>query len=402
MNRFFKVRLITAIMFLIILFAFSIFNICYSGKDTIQEIKNSIAEKSSLKDTISSIDNTVNDKVIYKNTFIETYGYLQKLMGKNEFSKFSVVKDTSGKMHYTYFAKAPNPVGVIADRVRKFSEEMEKQNTKLVYLMTPDKYIKGVTKFPKGIPYSYSNETADNFLNQLKKYNVDYIDFRENILKSGIPKDDLFFKTDHHWKVETSFWAFGELVEQLNKKYNMNLDENHYYRDKDNYNSIVYPKSFLGSMGRKTGILYGGIDDFTLIYPKFKTNYTYYTDSKSQKFELKGRFEESLILSYPFNADLDLMDGQSDKYFTYLLGNRPLVKIKNIENPDGLKVLFVKDSLIVPTAAFFSSVCSSIDMIDPRYYDGDILEYAKSHDYDFVFISVYPQNLTKEFFPFCE
>ena len=77
-------------------------------------------------------------------------------------------------------------------------------------------------------------------------------------------------------------------------------------------------------------------------------------------------------------------------------------KIKNIENPDGLKVLFVKDSLIVPTAAFFSSVCSSIDMIDPRYYDGDILEYAKSHDYDFVFISVYPQNLTKEFFPFCE
>ena len=65
MNRFFKVRLITAIMFLIILFAFSIFNVCYSGKDTIQEIKNSIAEKSSLKDTISSIDNTVNDKVIY-------------------------------------------------------------------------------------------------------------------------------------------------------------------------------------------------------------------------------------------------------------------------------------------------------------------------------------------------
>ena len=50
MNRFFKVRLITAIMFLIILFAFSIFNICYSGKDTIQEIKNSMAEKSSLKE----------------------------------------------------------------------------------------------------------------------------------------------------------------------------------------------------------------------------------------------------------------------------------------------------------------------------------------------------------------
>lgn len=402
MNRFFKVRLITTIIFLVVLFTFSISNIFYSGKDMIQEIKNSINDKKSLKDTILSIDNTVNDKVIYKNAFIEAYGYLQKLMDKNEFSKFSVVKDTSGKMHYTYFAKSPNQVDVLADRVSKFSKEMDKQNTKLVYLMTPDKYIRGVTQFPKGIPYSYSNETADNFLSELKKENVDYIDFRENLLNSGISKDDLFFKTDHHWKVETSFWAFEELIEQLNKKYNMKLDENNYYRDKENYNSIVYPKSFLGSMGRKVGTLYGGIDDFTLIYPKFKTNYTYYTDSKSQKFELKGRFEESLILSYPFNADLNLMDAQSDKYFTYLLGNRPLVKIKNIENPEGLKVLFVKDSLIVPTAAFFSSVCSTMDMIDPRYYDGDILEYAKSQDYDFVFISVYPQNLTKEFFPFCE
>lgn len=402
MNRFFKVRLITTIIFLVVLFTFSISNIFYSGKDMIQEIKNSINDKKSLKDTILSIDNTVNDKVIYKNAFIEAYGYLQKLMDKNEFSKFSVVKDTSGKMHYTYFAKSPNQVDVLADRVSKFSKEMDKQNTKLVYLMTPDKYIRGVTQLPKGIPYSYSNETADNFLSELKKENVDYIDFRENLLNSGISKDDLFFKTDHHWKVETSFWAFEELIEQLNKKYNMKLDENNYYRDKENYNSIVYPKSFLGSMGRKVGTLYGGIDDFTLIYPKFKTNYTYYTDSKSQKFELKGRFEESLILSYPFNADLNLMDAQSDKYFTYLLGNRPLVKIKNIENPEGLKVLFVKDSLIVPTAAFFSSVCSTMDMIDPRYYDGDILEYAKSQDYDFVFISVYPQNLTKEFFPFCE
>ncbi|OJT80584.1 hypothetical protein BM533_23080, partial [Clostridioides difficile] len=55
------------------------------------------------------------------------------------------------------------------------------------------------------------------------------------------------------------------------------------------------------------------------------------------KFELKGRFEESLILSYPFNADLNLMDGQSDKYSTYLLGNRPLVKIKKYRKSRWIK-----------------------------------------------------------------
>lgn len=60
----------------------------------------------------------------------------------------------------------------------------------------------------------------------------------------------------------------------------MNLDENYYYRDKDNYNLIVYFKLFFGFMGRKIGILYGGIDDFILIYFKFKINYIYYIDFK--------------------------------------------------------------------------------------------------------------------------
>lgn len=47
-------------------------------------------------------------------------------MGKNEFLKFSVVKDIFGKMYYIYFVKVLNLVGVIVDRVRKFFDEMEK------------------------------------------------------------------------------------------------------------------------------------------------------------------------------------------------------------------------------------------------------------------------------------
>ena len=402
MKTYFKVRSISTIIFLVFLFGFSAINIYYSGKDVFNEIQTSIDNNLSPKEFVDTVDAKINDKVIYKEAFIETYGYIQKLMDKNEFSNFSVVKDKDGKMHYTYFATGANPTEELSDRTTKFAREMKKQGTNFVYLMPPDKYVEGVTEFPTGIPYSYSNETADNFLNELEENNVDYIDFRDNILNSGIDKDKLFFDTDHHWTIESSFWAFTELTKQLNEKYDLDLDKDKFYTDINNYNSILYPKSYLGSMGRKTGMLYGGVDDFTLIYPKFNTSYSYYTDSKSQEFELEGRFEESLILSYPFNANLDLLDTGSDKYSTYLLGNRPLVQITNNNNPKGLKVLFVKDSFIVPTAAFFSSMCSQVDLIDPRYYEGDIVEYAKNQDYDFVFLSVYPQDLVEEFFPFFE
>lgn len=402
MRKYFTVRIVSAIIFLVVLLGFSVINIFYLQKEIINEAKVYIEENLSVKELINNIETKINDKIFKKEFFIEAYGYIQKLMNKDEFSDFTIVKDDSGKMHYTYFSNGPNETEELVERTVKLSNELKNNGVNFVYLMTPEKYIEGVTEFPTGIPYAYHNETADNFLAELKKNGVDYIDFRENILASGVDSDKLFFNTDHHWTIETSFWAFTELINQLNEKYSLNLDEDNFYRDIKNYNSIIYLQCFLGAMGRKTGILYGGVDDFTLIYPKFNTSYKYYTYSETEEFELNGRFEESLILTDLFKEDIDLLNAESDKYFTYLFGNRPFVQVINNNNLDGLKVLFVKDSLIVPTAAFFSSICSQMDLIDPRYYDGDIVEYAKSQNYDFVFLSIYPQNLTESFFPFFE
>jgi len=391
---------LATLILLFMIFGISIANIRVAGPDIMGVLKMTGKDSVDMKAEIRQLENIVNEKVFQKKSYIETYGYLQKLMDKNEASKFSVVKDTEGNLHYTYFAAGPNDTKAISGRVSAFAKELEKQGTKLVYLMTPDKYLRGITQFPKGIPYSYANETADNFLAELEEKNIDSIDFRVNILDSGIPKNEIFFKTDHHWTIESTFWAFEELVGELNVKYGLTLDEDNKFRERDNYNSVKYKDSYLGSMGRKAGISYGGIDDFTLIYPKFKTDYLYYSDSGTEKIRLEGRFEDSLILTYPFNADIDIMEPEADKYFAYLLGNRPVVNISNRENPEGLRVLFIKDSLIVPVAAFFSSVCSQMDLIDPRYFKGDIEEYAKEGNYDFVFVSIYPQNLVDEFFPY--
>ncbi|MGB5824685.1 MAG: DHHW family protein [Proteocatella sp.] len=400
MNKIFRTMQLAAAMLLVILFGISMANIRVAGPDIMAVLKRSGEDSIDMKAEIQELENIVNEKVFQKKSYIETYGYLQKLMDKDEESKFSVVKDTDGNLHYTYFATGPNDTKAISGRVSDFAKELDVQGTKLVYLMTPDKYLRGITQFPKGIPYSYANETADAFLAELEDKNVDAVDFRENITSIGIPKNEIFFKTDHHWTIESTFWAFQELVGELNKKFGLKLDEDNRFREIENYNKVKYPDSYLGSMGRKAGISYGGIDDFTLIYPKFKTDYLYYSDSGSEKIQLEGRFEDSLILTYPFNADLDVMEPEADKYFAYLLGNRPLVNISNRENPDGLRVLFIKDSLIVPVAAFFSSVCSQMDLIDPRYFKGDIEAYAKEGNYDFVFVSIYPQNLVDEFFPY--
>jgi hypothetical protein len=397
MNRLFIKKFITTIFFLVFLFAFSFLNI-WKNYESIKVSAKKI-EVSSLKEYVSGIESAINENVYGKYKFIEAYGYIQKLIGKNEVSNFEVIKDEEGKLHFTYFADKPNKTEYISQKMKELKDGINNSKTKLIYLMTPDKYIKGYTKFPKGIPYHYNNETADQFLNEVKSTGIETIDLRNGILQSGIKPADLFFNTDHHWKTETAFWGFGQLVNNMNEKYDLNLDDTNFYTDINNYNVIKYEDCFIGSMGRKVGKYYAEVDDFSLIYPKFRTNYDFYFQNSFTKGTLTGRFEESLVAMNPIRK-YDAYGIESDKYFSYLYGNQPFAHISNKEKQNGLKVLFVKDSLSVPLISFFSSVCSDVYLIDPRYYNNDILKFINNTELDFVFISYSPQNLVKEFFKF--
>ncbi len=329
------------------------------------------------------------------------YVFTQDVLGKNELYNFTVIKDESGKTFFSYFDVGVIETDEISERSIAFDTIVEDSGAEHFYLMTPDKEIKGTTEFETGLPYAYNNEAADSFLASISEAGVDYMDLRENLVDSDLDMNEVFYDTDHHWTTETAFWAFTELVDYLNTSYGEDLDPDYFYRDIDNYNQIVYEDSFLGSQGRQAGIEYAGIDDFTLIYPKFATDFTYYSYNAGYEETYTGRFEKALIQANTFNNVLDVMETENDKYFSYLVGNKAEVYITNEEIESGVKILIIKDSFVVPMAAFLSTVCDEVVLIDPRYYDGDIAEFAASGDYDYVIESFSPANLTTEFFTYC-
>jgi len=353
-----------------------------------------------LSTLINNLDSTMSDKVYGKYTYVEAYGYLQKLLDKREINNFEAVMAKDGSLHYTYFTSGPNNVDVLVDRMERLKEAGTKAGSKVMYVMTPDKYIIGTTEFEKGIPYNYANETADNFLNALEKKDVDTLDFRKLMKEAGKYKPDSFYKTDHHWKVETAFWAFTNFVDALKNKYGMNFPNKDLYTNLDNYNQITYKDSHLGSMGRKEGEFYCGVDNFTFIYPKFKTNFYLYAQNGSEEIKTSGRFEQSITFTSALSGKGDIYDSASDKYFTYMDGNPGFVEINNFNEPNGPKVLFIKDSLMVPVASFFALGCSKVYMVDPRYYTGNVEDVINKYKFDYIFVSYTPQNLTEDFFPF--
>ncbi|MDE6980895.1 MAG: hypothetical protein K2P60_05770, partial [Lachnospiraceae bacterium] len=318
-------KIVTMILFLMCIFLYSAINI-KKELPVLQETFEKLDFSQELKKQIQSVESAVNDNVAGKYYFIDAYGYLQRLLGKNEESNFEVVKDTEGKLHYTYFTDKPNDTHEVAKRAANLKKALEGE-TKVIYVLPPEKYIKGHTKFDRGLPYPMANEAADLFVEYLKDYDIPCLDLRDSLRTSGLDMTEVFYTTDHHWKIETAFWAASCFDQWMNETFGENIDPEGFYKEKSNYNWITYKEISLGSMGRKTGRYYAGVDDFTLIYPKFETMYTY-VNSLQPDLKYIGRFEEALMATPMIRQSSDPFD--ADMYMSYLYGNPAFSHIENM------------------------------------------------------------------------
>lgn len=397
----FMSRRIATILLLVVLFVYSTLNFFFSINHVVGGVVENIQDKDLTPiERINNIESVLNENMYMRFGFIEFYGGIQLLLDKNEFDNVSIVKDLDGNLHYSYFATEKRDITTEAEVVVDFVNTMrETVDSRFLFLMPPDKEIVGETTFPIGIPYPFRNQEADDFLELILAGGLDYYDYRKTLPYSGIAYEDIFYSTDHHWRIDTAFWAYTELINLLNIKYGENIDPDYDYRNIQNYNQILYRDSYLGSLGRNTGIVYSGVDDFNLIYPKFQTDYTMSIVSHSHGYsQMQGSFDEVLVNYFALDGNLDIRDENADKYMAYLHGNYPLVQVKNNLIDDGLKVLFIKDSYSIPVAAFLTTVASQVDLIDPRHmYDG-VHEHVLSNDYDYIILSMIPSNLTMEFF----
>lgn len=393
MKQFFIKKEITAVIFIISLVTFSVINCIYSWPFLKEELTSTISTQ--------DIETKMNNELYQKNSYIESYGFIQSVLGKREFNNFEVIKGTDNMLYLTSQQTKPRDTSIIVERMKRLQDVVENNNGQLVTLVPPDKYLEGKSASLDGYPSSFNNETADRYVQGLKDKGIEVLDYREYFQKSSLSIQDIFYQTDHHWKIESAFLATHELINYLNEKDSLNLDPEYYYRDINNYNQMTYKKGYIGSLGRKTGKLYSGVEDFTLIYPKYETSFVYDMNHYGQTTHREGRMDDTLINpSYFVNIRKDYLSPQYDFYAAYLDYNCSYAKIVNNNNPTGLKVAFYKDSYSLPLITFFSQVCSEIEIIDPRYYDGNIDKYFHENAFDYVFVSISPDLIYEDSFLF--
>lgn len=225
--------------------------------------------------------------------------------------------------------------------------------------------------------HSYAGENADEFLSALAERGIGYLDLREYFPAEKLESLELFFKTDHHWKISSGLFTAQVLSQYINDQYQLGLDPGMIADDK--MQTEYMRQCWVGEIGRKTSASFSGKDDFEYITPIDPGSF--HLMIPSRKVDETGGFSV-MINDSVFNAP-DLY--KDSFYYAYLFRNDPLQIIDNLEDRSG-KILIIKDSYAQAVDPFLAMTADELTVWDVRYNETDLRDYLTEHPVDLVIV----------------
>lgn len=319
---------------------------------------------------ISAADPAANGLLDQAHWFIQLYGGVQALSDRTVVEdpdpRYSVVKLSDGTL--TFVNSEPLDVSDHGKAVARLAGVLDQRDIPLLYVQAPQKLEQDDPRLPQGVT-DYGNDYADQLLDMLEEHGVDHLDLRETLAQAGGEWRDWFFRTDHHWTPEAAFTAHQTLSDVLRRDYGFHIASHH--TDPRFFRQVTYEDFFLGSQGKRVGTLYGGVDDITLWKPTYSTDFTY--SVPIYEIERTGAFDKSLL--FPERVEeRDYFGG--NPYTLYAGGDYPLARIYNHMEPDGKRVMLLRDSYACAITPFLALDCGELITVDLRYFSDDLLTYV--------------------------
>jgi len=341
------------------------------GKVTVsKDEKQNVFTK--ITDMANSSKNYLEGKtknILLHNQFIEINGATQRLMGKkiviDADSETNALKLNNGMLINSGLGLAQNNNGSenkndYKNELDKLKKLLQEKNIPLYVFMAANKLVVFDSQLPKGFHVTMSDST-DSYAAYLKEENIDYLDFRDAFNNKNFDYTSMFFKTDHHWTPETGVLVAGIIQKTLSEKLGFSFNSS--YFELDNYTKKIYKSWFLGSTGKRVGVSYAGIDDFSVLTPKFDTSFqTETTNVYNKTIVKKGTFNEALC--YPENLENDKYN--LNPYVYYSGGDWPIQIIKNKNAKNDKKIIMFRDSYASVVTPFLANEYSEIITLDTR------------------------------------
>lgn len=253
----------------------------------------------------------------------------------------------------------------LLERYEKPGEQLQKNIESILYFARKVPEVKtysliaptSVEVYHEKLPLfaqSYNQQHVLTNVEQQLGRTVTSIQFEDVFTNRNKKREQLYFRTDHHWTMSGAYEAYVETVKS------MGITP---YLKKD-FQVETVSSNFLGTLYSKANA-FGITPDYIEVFmPNFPISYhvTYenMTDSSDSLYEY----------SY-----LD----KKDKYSFFLNGNHSLVKIQtSVKN--NRKLLVIKDSYAHAFIPFLVNHFEEIHMVDLRYYHDNVYTYIENYD----------------------
>ena len=295
------------------------------------------------KDSISSIQN-----MGLKDFFVDVTGYTLKTLDSRMFfmnEGIFITRDNNTVNRYSYADLEFETAQMIY-----LKEYLDIYGINLIYVNAPVKYTDDeYFRNEFGIS-SYANENADRFVDNLRAEGINVIDLREDLLTDNQESLDAFYRTDHHWKIETGIDVAKLITEQVHGE-----TEHGRLDDPDCLFVDYYNNVFVGEQGQKVSDKYIGVEDFKVYLPSYDIDYNFILQGNAWK----GCFTDMMV-----KADEGSYGGGVG-YYSYMGPNINDFHLINNDIKDG-KVVILGDSLANAVAPFLSLDVNQVSIFNPR------------------------------------
>ena len=385
---------ITAILFLLLLaggFGLLLTSF-FGGEGKLEGLLRAAAQDGDLTAVLEEAESASNSDLDRDHLFIQLYGGIQRLTGRrvveDAVAGNTVVKLSTGALNFVDMSVSsldPEVPLAHARQTADFAGDLAAEGIPFLFVTAPQKIQRETDLLPAGLE-EFGNDCADAFLEELEALGLEWFDLRPLFETNGI-YSGWFFQTDHHWKPEAAFFAWQHLAQVLDMAYGFHTPTA--WTDPNNWNTKLLEDYFLGSQGKRVGSLYAGVDDFTIYTPEFDTYLTY--TSQDGGFSRAGPFQQSVCFPERVAA-ADWFGG--NPYTYYSGGDYGLATITNHNNPEGPRIVLLRESFSCALAPFLALSCSELTTIDLRYFDGDLMDAIRGLDPDLV-MTLYTASSTR-------
>ncbi len=371
-NRISAILLITGLAALLFCALFSL----KSEDKSKSEVENRALSQMPLPDRTSVLDGTFGrayeqyslDQFAFREQALSRYFGIENDLGVKERNGFI----NAGSSFYfevpRIFRELPSKQYLLdysssrADVLEILQSAGNPEGTAVISLQIPHKTDFYYDKYPVLYPYNREYYTAmqEALDRRIMEQGIALLDVAPVMEEK---RDEyLYFRSDNHYTFRGAYYTYRALLDYINENFGESLkfpdwDDCEYFREKGR---------FVGSYLRKFGDDGRPTEDYLeYVMPYDMPEYKRYENGKESKLN---------ILNMASSGYTRFMGG--DKANTVIVTDRP-------ELPS---ILYIGHSY--SNALELLSIYSFNEMhsIDPRYYDGNLSEYIRTHDIDYVVV----------------